>query len=173
MIVIDAPADGAEPALGVECDFDVPDLPPLLHSRGETLQPILDPFDRAVQQQSRGRDHDLFRMKHGFRPEAAADVRRDDAELMLGKSQRLRHYRLGAMRSLRAVPHREEVFVGVVARDNAARFDGEAAAFLHAKLFGEAMRGRSKDTIDVAVFDDMLGGQIVRAIKSRTRRVGL
>ena len=86
---------------------------------------------------------------------------------MFGKPQRLRHDRLGAMRRLRAVPHCEEIFVGVVARDDATRLDGKTAAFVHTEFFGKTMRRCGKGAVDLAIFDDMLGGQIIRAIEPR------
>ncbi len=111
-------------------------------------------------------------MEDGFRPKTAADVRRDHAQLMFGEAQRLHHHRFGAVWCLRAVPDREQIFIGVVARDDAARLDGKAAAFLHAKLFAEAMGRRRKDSIDIAVCDDMLGSEVVRTIEPRPRRTG-
>ena len=89
----------------------------------------------------------LFRMEHGFGTKAAADIGRDDAHLMFQKTQRLHHHGLGAMRRLRAVPYRQQIFAGVIARDHAARLDREAAAFFHAKLLGEPMRRIGENAI--------------------------
>ena len=111
-------------------------------------------------------------MKHRLGAEAAADIGRDDAQLMFQETERLHHHGLGAMRRLRAVPNRQQIFVRLVARDHAARLDREAAAFLHAKPLGKPVRRRGENAIHFAVIDNVLGGQIVGAIEPRPRRAG-
>ena len=47
------------------------------------LAPVLDPFDRPLQQQARRRERHLFRVHHELGAEAAADIRRHHAQLVL------------------------------------------------------------------------------------------
>ncbi len=47
----------------------------------QPFAPVLDPLHRAAKPQGRRRDGDFFPPYHAFQPEAAADVRDDDADL--------------------------------------------------------------------------------------------
>ena len=52
------------------------------------LEPVLDPFDRAIEPHRDPGQRDLFRIEHhDFWPEAAADKGRDDAHLPLAEAR--------------------------------------------------------------------------------------
>jgi hypothetical protein len=67
----------------VEGNLEVPILVALLHGGEKVLAPVLDPFDRPLQQQARRRERHLFRIHHELGAEAAADIRRHHAQLVL------------------------------------------------------------------------------------------
>ena len=63
-------------------------------------------------------------------------------------------------------------FGGIEARENRARFERMAAALVQLEAHRDAMRGAREGVVDVAVFDDMLGDEIVGTIETRARRAG-
>ena len=82
-----AAAHAEQPAVVIERDLEVPVLVALLDRREEMLAPVLDPFDRPPQHEAgRGQRH-LFRIHHELGAEAAADVGRDHAHLVLVEPQ--------------------------------------------------------------------------------------
>ena len=110
-------AHAEEAAVVVERDFEVPILVALLDRGEKMLAPVLDPFDRPSQQQARRRQRHLFRIHDELGAEAAADVGRDHAHLVLVEPQQ--HHQEGAhlVRELRRRPQRQPVLVDVVDRD--------------------------------------------------------
>ena len=82
-VVHQVAADAEHLGVGADRDVDRPVLVALLRGVGEVLAAVLDPFDRALEQLRR-RDHgDVFGIDAELRAEAAADLRRDHAQLRL------------------------------------------------------------------------------------------
>ena len=94
-------AHAADARIGVDRDLDVPELVALLRGRDEVLAAILDPFHRAAEQQRRERGDDLLLIEHEFRAEAAADVGRDHADLVLVAAEQIAEKAHRHMRRLR------------------------------------------------------------------------
>ena len=92
------------------------------------LAPVLDPFDRTPQHQRGRRDNDLFRIHHELGAEAAADLRRDDAHLVLVKPQQRHQERPHLVGELRRGPQRQTILVHIVDRERAAALDRMGAA---------------------------------------------
>ncbi len=92
----------------------------------EVLHPVLDPLHRLAGEHRGGdRDHVAGVHRH-LAAEAAADVRRDDPDLVLGEPDVPGHERehgADRVRRLRRHPHRELVVDLVEVRDAAARLD--------------------------------------------------
>ena len=88
----------------------------------ERLGAVAGPFHRAADLLRRPQAHDLFGIDEDLRAEAAADIRRDDAQLVLrrhadeGRDDEPRDVRI-----LRGVPEREVLRAGVVFADRDAR----------------------------------------------------
>jgi hypothetical protein len=124
----------------------------------------------SVAVQACRRDRKLLRVERVLRPEAAADVGRDHPHGILGEAERLDQHTLGLVGHLGRVPDREQIFERIEARDQPTRLDRMAAAFVHAKMRGHAMRGAREGGVDVAVFDGPVGDEIVGAVDPRPRR---
>ena len=91
-VVVDQPAAQAEDAgVAIDRDLHVPDLVALLGRGDEMLEPILDPFDRAPASASAASATITSSgIEDEFRPEAAADVGRGDAQPVLVEAEQLR-----------------------------------------------------------------------------------
>ena len=111
-------------------------------------------------------------MEHRLRPEAAADIGRDDAKLMLVEAERRHQNGFRPVRHLRAVPDGQHVFVPIEARQDPARLDGTTQALVQLKAHGDAMRGGGETGIHIAIGEHMLRHEIVRAIEPRARGAG-
>ena len=94
----------------------------------EVLHPVFDPLHRlAGQHRRRDRDH-VARIHRHLAAESAADVRRDDVDLVLGQpdvSGDQREHGADGVRRLRGHPDRQLSFDLVEVGDAAARFDRE------------------------------------------------
>jgi len=111
--------------------FRVVNLSPLMGGGEEMLQPVLDPFDRPVQPHRHPRQQHLLGVEHhDLGTEAAADERRDHADLALvepehgGEAVADEHRRLGG------IPDRHLVGAAVPLRHHAAGLDRRGDAML-------------------------------------------
>src|SRR3546814_2251856 len=77
-----AAANAADSARPVDGGRGLPILVALLMGGDEMLAPVLDPFDRAAERHRDRRNEDVLGIGLHLRPEAAADVRSDDAHLV-------------------------------------------------------------------------------------------
>src|ERR1700704_2939473 len=136
-------ADREQLAVSVDSDFDIPKLLALVIGGREGFAAILYPFDGLTDETGRGRYDDLFRVEWILRSEAAADIGRDDTHLMFGQTENLDKNALGLVRHLGGIPD-GEIVAWLEARHDAACFDRMTAAFVHAKMVGETMRGASE-----------------------------
>ena len=111
-------------AVGVEGHFGVGDVIAPVRVDEERLGAVRHPFHRPPDALGRPQRHDLFRINENLRAEAAADVGRDHAQLVLR-----RHADEGGddeardVRILRGVPQRERAGASVVLGEGGARLD--------------------------------------------------
>ena len=90
----------------------------------ERLGAVANPFHRPADALRRPQRHDFLGIDENLRAEAAADIGRDDAQLVLrrhadeGGDDQPRHVRI-----LRGVPQRERAGAGIVIADRGARLD--------------------------------------------------
>ena len=163
-------AHAEQAAVVVEGDLEIPILVALLDRGEEMLAPVLDPFDRPPQEQARRRERDLFRIHDELGAEAAADVGRDHAHLVLVEPQQ--HHQEGAhlVGELRRGPQRQPVLVDVVDRERAAAFDRMCAAAMLLEIDAGAMRRARERVGDVAVGLPELGQEIAGAGAMGERR---
>ena len=155
-------AHAQDARLGVDRDLDVPVLVALLLGREKILVPVLDPFDRAAHGERRGGKRAIFGIEAALWPEAAADVRRDDAQLMIRPFHQIEQHALVPVRPLRGHVDRQRIAGRVRHRDHAAAFHEERPAAMLEDLLAEHMRGLREGRIGIADIDRDEGGEIVR-----------
>ena len=156
----------------IESDFQIPILIALLHRRAKMLAAIFDPFDRPAQAQTGGRDHDFLRIEHELGAEAAADVRRHDANAVLVEAEQPHQEGPHLVGELGRRPQREPVLVGVIDRDGAAALHRMRAAAVLLETDARGMRRARKRRRDIAValaeFDEQVAG--LAAMRKRRAR---
>ena len=159
-------------AFAVERDFEIPILIALLHRRAKMLAAVFDPFDRAAQPQAGGRNRDFLRIQHELGAEAAADIRRHDANVVLVEPQQPHQEGAHLVGELGRRPQRQPVLVGVIDRDGAAAFHRMRAAAVLLEADARAMRRARKRRRDIAVslaeFDEQVAG--LAAMRQRRAR---
>ena len=170
VIVDDRTADAEDARLGVDGDLDLPVLVAFLGGGDEMLAPVLDPLDRASQQQGGHRHHGVLGIDHELGPEAAADLRRDHPHPALIPAEHLDQGAHGGMGHLGRAPQRQQIVHRVMDGDGAAAFDRMAAAAVLPDRLGEDMGGAGEGGIDIAVAHVELGEQIVRGASVRGGR---
>ena len=100
-------AEPGDAAVGVDGGLHVGHLRAPVGRRGHVLDARLDPAERhAAQARERGHD-DVLGIGAELHAEAAADLRRDDADLVLGHAERLREAVAERVRRLVRRPHGE------------------------------------------------------------------
>ena len=136
---------------------------------------VRDPFHRPADPLRRPQRHDLLGVDENLRAEAAADVGRDHAQLVLG-----RHADEGGddeardVRILRRIPQRERAAAGVILGDRGARLHrvGHQAVVDDVEL-GDVL-GRLEGGVDrFRVAEVPLVDRVVRRDVVNLRRAGL
>ena len=89
----------------------------------QVLGAVLDPLDRATRGQGGDDGAHVARIDRHLAAEAAADIRRDDADLVLGDLRHQREHGANGVRRLGGHPHRQLAADAVEAGDAAARLD--------------------------------------------------
>ena len=84
----------------VDSDLDIPVLIALLMRGEKILAAVFNPLHRAAQQTRRHRDVDVLGVERALGPEAAADIRRDHAHLVIAQLEHVKHAALQPMRAL-------------------------------------------------------------------------
>ena len=151
-------------AVGIEGHLGVGDMIAPVGVGEERLRAVGHPFHRPPDALGRPQRHDLFGVNENLRAEAAADVGRDHAQLVLR-----RHADEGGdhqprdVRILRGIPQRERAGAGVVLGDGGARLNrvGHQAVVDDVEL-GDVL-GRLEGGIDgVGVAEVPLVDRVVR-----------
>ena len=148
----------------------------------EGLHALGDPFHRAADALGRPQRHDFLGIDEDLGAEAAADVRRDDAQLVLRRhADERRDDEARHMRILRGVPQGEMAGAGIIFTDRGARLD----RIRHQPVVDDVelgdMRGRLERRVGLALvaqlplIDGVLGRDLVdlrSARRLRLRRIG-
>src|SRR5262245_56676557 len=115
------------------------------------LAPVFNPFNGPAQLQACCGNGHFFRIQHEFRSEAAADLRRDYADLILVEIEESHQKAADFVCELCRCPKRQAVFISAVSRKCAAALDrvGPAAVLLEFKR--DAMRRVVKSGGDITV----------------------
>ena len=113
-----------------------------MNRRLHVLAPRFDPFDRFAELHRDPAEQRFFGVDVQLRSEAAADFRRDHAQLVFGNADHERDLRAHEVRDLCRRPERQLFFAGKVTSENAAR--------LH--------RDRRESLVQYALFDGAIGG---------------
>ena len=118
-----APAYAEDAAVVRGGDLDLPVLVALLDRGEEMLAAVLDPGDRAFQELRGGCDRHVLRIDAELRAEAAADVRRRDAQAIVVEVEQTHERIEEVVRLLGRGPHRERTIGFAVLGEDAAAFD--------------------------------------------------
>ncbi len=146
-------AQAQNPAAGIEGHFRVGHVIAAMSIGEEGFAAVGDPLHRTVDAPRRPQRDHFLRVDENFRAEAAADIGRDDAQLVLG-----RHADEGGddepsdVRILRRVPQRQMAGPGIVL--------GNGRAWLH------SVRHQ-------AIVDDIELGDVVRRLERGVDRFGI
>ena len=133
MVVQQRAAHAPDCGIGIDCNFDVPELVPLLGGAEEVLVTVLYPFHRSLQERRAQRDHHLFRVAHQLRPEPAADLGRYHAHGFIIAAEQVADYAFYPVRALRGGPQGESLRGEVTAGERAPAFHGVRAAPVQAE----------------------------------------
>ena len=167
VVMHEAALEAEQLAVVVDGYREIPPLVALLMGDVEIFAAVLDPFHRTTEG-LRGRCHcTVLAIERALGAEAAADFRRDDADLIVAEFQHVHERALQAVRALAGDVCGERARHLVEARDEAARLDEERAAAMLEDAILEDVRGLGEGRVDVAVLhrhprDDVVGGADVR-----------
>src|SRR5262245_19047174 len=111
----------------------------LLATGDEMLVPVFDPFDRAAKTNRQPGHEKIFRIETPFGPKATADPWRNHSDLIFRNVHELYKRAAYTVRPLARSPNGQETFFGLVLGDDAAGFDGVAAAPMNPQCFPNNM----------------------------------
>ena len=167
------PRTAEQPPLRIGRDFDIPQLIALLRGREEMLGAVLDPFDGSPKSLSRERNRNLFRIHCAFRPEATADIGRDDTDGTLVAAEMRGHQAADHVRRLRRGPDSQMVGDGIDRGDHRPSFHGMAASTMRDQPLAEYMRRLGKDLVNRPEPRLKTGHYIIRRPEMCARRAWL
>ena len=172
-IVQQAAADAQQPRLRIDRDVDGPILIALLRGVGEMLTPVLDPFDRALEEPGGRDDGNVFGIDAELGAEPAADVRGRHPQPALvephERGQRLEQ----VMRFLRRGPYRHAVIGGTPLRKNSAALDRMPRTAMLPKLFVHDMRSLAESRLRIAIGDLVGRDDVGIELAANRRRTGI
>ena len=93
-----------------------------VHARQEVLAALLDPPHRTLEPHGEQAERDVLRIEDALHAEAAADVRRDHTDAVLGQPEHLGQAVAREVRHLRARPERQLALGGAPVGDAATSF---------------------------------------------------
>jgi len=172
--------------VGDDFDFQAENFPVFSkrHLRGHRLIAALnrgdkifaargDPLDRLAQFEREMASDDIFAVNRSFATEAAADVRRDQMNFMLGKPQSIGDLGARAMRPLGGKPYGEVFTKRVRAGDDTAWLHRQRDLPRAGDVHGENMVRDGERLIDVAAVFDHRVTDIAVDFFARERRTWL
>ena len=133
--------------------------------RAVVLAARLGPLDRAAAHLRGEDDHRVFRVVGDLAAEAAADFRRDDADLVLGDPRVEREQEAHDVRVLRGHPEGDLVGRGRVLRQRRPRLDGVGDQALVDDPLLDDHVGGAEGGVRVAPFDVPLEADVVRNVR--------
>ena len=154
----------------LERRLQLPVLVTLLDRGEKVLAAVLHPFHRAAEPEPGGRDRDLFGIHDELGAEAAADVGRDHANLVLVEPEQPHQERADLVGELGRCPERQPILVRVVGRQHAAAFDRMGAAAMLLQADADAVRRAAESGGDIAVGLLDLRHHVALAAAVRERR---
>ena len=139
----------------------------------EMLAPVLDPFQRSLQQLRRRGHRDILGIDAELGAEAAADIGRRHAQPVLVDAEIGAEILVEIVRLLGRGPDRDAVARRLVLRDDAARLDRMARAAMLQQLLAVDVLGRPERRVRVAIRHAVRGDDVRGKIaprRARTRR---
>ena len=175
-------AQAGDLAFGVERHLGMGDVVAAVRVGEEGFGAIRIPLHRPVHLARRPEADDLFRIDEDLRAEAAADVRRDHAQLVLRRhADEGRDHEARDVRVLRRVPQRQRVVAGIVIGERGARLDRvRHQAVVDDVELGDVLGARERRLGRLLVAEMPLVDRVVRrdvmdqrrALRLRLRRIG-
>ena len=164
-------------AVGLRAHGDVGDLVATVVGVGHVLRPGLDPLHRPLELPGEGAQHRFLAVGVELRAEAAADVRGDDAEVVLADPEHAGEDEAGDVGDLRRRAQGDAVAVGL--GDRPARLDRRARGAVVGDPVLEHYVGLRQRRVDVAAGDrplvGLVGAELIpdqwRAVLERRLRV--
>ena len=172
LVVEQRAAHAEDRTLAVERDLEVPLLIAFLDRGQKVLAAVLDPFDRAAEQAGCERHHHLLGIDQVLGAEAATDIGRDDAQLLVVQPEQLHQRHADLVRALRRGPHRGPPLARIVAGKHAAAFHRMGAAAVLEQRQRDPVGGGRERTLAVAVGNRVFGQDVARHPPVHRRRVG-
>ena len=168
--------------LGVDRQFGVRHVVAAVRVAEERLGSVGGPFDGTIDLSGRPDADGLFRIDEDFGAEAAADVRRDHAQLVFWRNaNERRQHHAGHVRVLTRRIQRQGVGSGIVLSDSRAGLHRVGNQTIVDEVdLGDVCRGGKSRlgrrlVAEVPVVDHVVGGNVVdlrRAGRGRRRRIG-
>ena len=164
--------NGNEPAVGVGISVDLVMMLAAIGVGDQVLAAIFQPAHRALHLPGQPGEQDFLAAQQALVAEAAADIRRDNADAAVVDTEAQSEPGLHRMRKLRGGDHREQPHAGVVVCDHAASLHREHAMACGADRLAD---------LDRCAFDAVVEGAIVAKLDEdvvapflvHERRVGL
>src|SRR5205085_9193638 len=145
----------------VTADLDLADLIAPMNRRLHVLAPRLDPLAGLSRLHRNPTEQRLLRIDVQLRAEAAADLRRDDAQFVFRHADHERELRAQEVRNLRRRPDGEFLFARQITREHAARLDRHGRETLIDDALLDDVRRRSERRFDVALARRQLISDVV------------
>jgi hypothetical protein len=146
----DAVADAEHGPVATRGERDVVDLMTGVGRARHVLAPVLDPLHGAAEDHGRDRDQRVLRISLSLGAETAAEIGRDDADLVRRQAERGRQALLDEVGHLGRVPRRQGAGAPVPRRDHAACLDRHPDVALDRERLVHDDVGRGERGIDVA-----------------------
>ncbi len=145
----------------------------------ETFRALAGPFHRTADEPRRPQADDFFRIDENLRAEAAADIRRDHAQLVFRRhADEGRNHQPRDMRILRGVPQRKAFAARIVIGERGARLhrirhQPVVDELQRRDVLGGLERGRGRIRIaDMPVVDRVVGRGLVNLRRAFCRGLG-
>ena len=140
---------------------------------GKVLVAVLHPLHGPLEDPGKGGDDRLLHEHVRLDAEAAADRRRDNADLRLRYAERPRDLGLQEMGDLSRAPDRELAAAALVLRDDAAPLEGDARVASMVEPLGEDVVGLGERPVHVSVALLDVGDVVLAQRLVEDRGVGL
>ena len=172
-IVQQAAANAEHLALRIGRDVDRPVLIALLHRIGEMLAPVLDPFERALEQFRRRHHRDVLRIDAELGTKAAPDIGRRHPQARLLDIEQHREGLAQVMGLLGRGPDGERLVGAAELDQEAAALDRMGGAAMLPEILVQHMGGLAEGRLGIPIGDPVGRDDVGFELAAHGRRIGL